>query len=73
MKWYVIYVANGNIAINQITEHGTLDQAKAKFHDVCRLMWSDASTNSAFVAILDNQMNQVGDYYEGIVKAQAEE
>lgn len=73
MKYYVIYTANGNLAINQITEFSSLDLAKAKFHDVCRLMWSDASTNSAFVAILDNQMNQVGDYYEGIVKAQAQE
>jgi hypothetical protein len=72
MKYYVIYVANGNLAINNITEFTSLEDAKAKFHDVCKLMWSDASVESAFVAILDNQLDTVGGYKEAVIKAQPE-
>ena len=70
MKYYVIYVANGNLAIDNITEFGNLESAKAKFHDVCKLMWSDASVESAFVAISDSQLDTVMGYKETIIKAQ---
>lgn len=59
MKYYVIYVANGNLAINEITEFGNLESAKAKYHDVCKLMWSDASVESAYVSIIDTQLDTV--------------
>lgn len=59
MKCYVIYVSNGNLALNEITEHVSIEAAKAKFHDVCKLMWSDASVESAFVQIMDNQLDSV--------------
>ena len=68
MKYYVIYVANGNLAINEITEHGSKESAIAKFHDVCKLMWSDASVESANVVILDTQLDVVDNYKEGIYK-----
>ena len=70
MKYYCVYVSNGNLAINNITEHGTLESAKAKFHDVCKLMWSDASVESAFVAILDTQLDTVMGYKEAVIKTQ---
>ena len=72
MKYYVIYVANGNLAIDNITEFTDIKSAKAKFHDVCKLMWSDASVESAFVAILDNQLDMVQGYKEAVIKAQPE-
>ena len=72
MKYYVIYVSNGNLAINNITEYTDIKSAKAKFHDVCRLMWSDASVESAFVAIVDNQLDTVIGYKESIIKVQPE-
>lgn len=72
MKYYVIYVSNGNLVINNITEFTSLESAKAKFHDVCKLMWSDASVESAFVAILDNQLDTVMGYKEAVIKTQPE-
>lgn len=68
MKYYVIYVANGNLAIDNITEFTSLESAKAKFHDVCKLMWSDASVESAYVSIIDTQLDTV--MKEGVIKAQ---
>ena len=72
MKYYVIYVANGNLAINEITEHGTLESAKAKFHDICKLMWSDASVVTAFVSIVDTQLDTVMGYKESVIKSQTQ-
>lgn len=72
MKYYVIYVANGNLAINKITEYTSLESAKAKFHDVCKLMWADASVESAFVAILDSQLDTVRGYKEAVIKVASE-
>jgi hypothetical protein len=69
MKYYVIYTSNGDLAISEIKEYGNLNSAKAQFHNTCGLLWADATTSSGFVAILDNQMNQVQGYYEGIVKS----
>ena len=69
MKYYVIYVANGNLAINDITEHSSKEQAIAKWHDVCKLMWADASVESASVVILDTQLDVVDNYKEGIYKS----
>lgn len=68
MKWYVIYTSNGNLAINSITEHSTKEQAIGKFHDVCSLMWKDASVQTASVVILDAFMNRVESYHEDVSK-----
>jgi hypothetical protein len=67
-KYYVLYVANGNLAVNEITEHSTKEQAIGKFHDVCSLMWKDASVQTASVAILDAFMNRVENYHEDVNK-----
>ena len=75
MKYYVIYTSNGNLAINDITEHSTKEQAIGKFHDVCALMWKDASVQTASVVILDAYMNRVENYHEDVskvVQAQAQ-
>lgn len=67
-KWYVIYTSNGNLAISEITEHSTKEQAIGKFHDVCSLMWKDASVQTASVVILDAYMNRVENYHEDVSK-----
>ena len=68
MKYYVIYVANGNLVIDQINEYSDLNAAKSKFFDVCSLMSADASVTSASVIILDSQLDRVKK--EDIIKEQ---
>ena len=70
MKYYVMYVANGNLAINQITEWSDLSAAKSKYFKVCDLMYADASVTDAYVVLLDNMLNQVEDYKEAVHKGQ---
>ena len=68
MKYYVIYTSNGNLAISEITEHGSKESAIAKYHDVLNLMWADASVQTASVVILDAYMNRVENYHEDVKK-----
>ena len=68
MKWYVIYTSNGNLAIGDISEHGSKNSAIAKYHDVLNLMWADATVQTASVVILDSYMNRVENYHEDVSK-----
>lgn len=73
-KYFVFYTANGNLAINEITEHSTKEQAIGKYFDVCSLMCKDASVQTASVVILDSFMNRVENYHQDVSKVvQAEE
>lgn len=67
-KYFVFYTSNGDLAISEITEHGSKEQAIGKFHDVCALMWKDASVQTASVVILDAYMNRVENYHEDVSK-----
>ena len=66
MKYYVIYVSNGALQVDKITEWSNLDSAKAKFHDVCKTLWSAPDVVTASVKILDSQLDNVEDYKEFI-------
>lgn len=66
MKYYVIYVTNGALQIDKITEWSDLDKAKAKFHDVCKLLWSTPDVVTASVKLLDSQLDNVEGYREFI-------
>lgn len=66
MKYYVIYVINGALQVNQITEWGNLNSAKSKFHDVCKTLWAEPTVLTASVRILDSQLDTVEDYKEFI-------
>ena len=66
MKYYVIYVVNGALQINEITEWGNLNSAKSKFHDVCKVLWAEPTVLTASVRILDSQLDTVEDYKEFI-------
>ena len=67
-KYFVFYTSNGNLAIEDITEHGTKNAAIAKYHDVLNLMWADATVQTASVVILDAYMNRVENYHEDVSK-----
>lgn len=66
MKYYVIYVSNGALQSDKITEWSDLDKAKAKFHDVCKTLWNAPDVVTASVKILDSQLDNVEDYKEFI-------
>jgi hypothetical protein len=68
MKYYVIYTANGNLAVDKITEHSTKEQAIGKYYDVCSLMWKDASVQTASVVMFDIYMNRVENYHADVNK-----
>ena len=72
MKYYVQFVSNGALQVNQITEWGNVDSAKAKYHDVCKTLWNAQDVVRATVAILDSEFNVVDDYREIITHAQAQ-
>jgi hypothetical protein len=66
MKYYVIYVVNGALQVDKITEWSNLDSAKAKFHDICKVLWNESTVLTASVKILDSQLDNVEDYKEFI-------
>ncbi len=66
MKYYVIYVSNGVLQVDKITEWSDLDKAKAKYHDVCTTLWNEKSVVTATVKLLDSQLDVVEDYKEFI-------
>lgn len=66
MKYYVIYVSNGALQVDKITEWSDLDSAKAKFHDVCKTLWNAPDVITASVKIFDSQLDVVGGYNEFI-------
>ena len=72
MKYYVIYVVNGALQVDQITEWGNVNSAKSKFHDVCKTLWAEPTVLTASVRILDSQLDTVEDYKEFITHAPVE-
>ena len=67
MKYYVIYVSNGALQIDKITEWSDLDSAKVKYFDVCKTLTNEKSVTKATVEILDEQLDTVPNYKEVIV------
>ena len=67
-KYFVIYTSNGNLAIEDISEHESKDAAIAKYFDVCHLMFADATVQTASVVVLDSFMNRVENYHQDVNK-----
>lgn len=67
MKYYVIYVSNGALQIDKITEWADLDSAKVKYFDICKILTNEKSVTKATVEIIDEQLEQVAGYREVIV------
>ena len=65
MKYAIITVTNGTFLVR---EEGiqTVEQAKQRYHYWCNLLWNDAPTLNAYVAIIDNQLDVVEGYKEFI-------
>lgn len=70
MKYYVIYVSNGALQIDKITEWSDLDSAKVKYFDICKTLTNEKSVEKATVEILDEQLDKVAEYREVIVHEQ---
>ena len=66
MKYYVIYVVNGALQVDKITEWSDLDKAKSKYHDICKTLWNEPTVITATVAVLDAQLDTVDGYKEFI-------
>ena len=66
MKYYVIYVVNGALQVDKITEWSDKDKARSKFHDVCKTLWASQDVVTASVKILDSQLDTAEDYKEFI-------
>ena len=66
MKYYVIYVSNGTLQVDKITEWSDLNSAKVKYFDICKLLTNEKSVETATVKILDSQLDVVEDYKEFI-------
>lgn len=63
IKYYVMFVSNGELQLGQgsVTEWTDLDKAKAKFHSLCETLWAEKSVITGYVVIMDNQFDIVGD------------
>ena len=65
MKLAIIKVINGNYFIHAegIT---ALESAKVQYHDLCKILWSASDVISAYVMIVDEQLDVVEGYKEYI-------
>lgn len=65
MKYAIIKVINGNYFIHSegITD---LAGAKTQFHSLCTVLWNDPEVLSAYVEIIDEQLDCVDGYKEYI-------
>ncbi len=73
MKYYVIYVSNGALQVDKITEHSTPEAALVKYHEVCRTLWNSKDVKKAVVRILDEQLDCWQSHVEVITHADATE
>lgn len=65
MKYAIIKVVNGNYFIHEegITDIGT---AKVRFHGLCQTLWNAPDVVTAYVEIVDEQLDVVEGYKEFI-------
>ena len=65
MKYAIIKVINGNYFVHAegIT---ALESAKTQFHGLCQTLWNAADVLSAYVMIVDEQLDVVEGYKEYI-------
>jgi len=70
-KLFVVQTVNGSMTI--VSEwRDNENGAKQAFHNQCRLLYSDAATTSAYVAILDEQLDVYQGFKEFVNKVQPE-
>lgn len=62
MKYSIIKVINGNFSVH--AETSSLDNAKTNFHGLCQTLWNAPDVLTAYVAIVDEQLDVVEGYKE---------
>ena len=72
MKYAIIKVTNGNFNIHAEGFEDNLNGAKVSYHDLCKLLWNDAETQTACIMITDENLDVVQGYKEFISKVQPE-
>ena len=70
MKYAIAKVINGNFSIDS-EWNNNLNGAKVKFHTVCQTLWNAPDVLSAYVMIVDEQLDCVEGYKEFIHHAPA--
>ena len=65
MKYAIAKVINGNFSIDS-EWNNNLNGAKVKFHTVCQNLWNAPDVLSAYVMIVDEQLDCVEGYKEFI-------
>lgn len=66
-KLFVVQCTGGNMTI--VSEwNNNPNGAKQAFHNQCRLLYSDAQTTTAYVAIFDEQLDVYGGFKEFVNK-----
>ena len=65
MKYAIIKVINGYYFIHA-EGISALESAKVKFHDLCRTLWNAPDVITAYVMIVDEQLDCVEGYKEFI-------
>ena len=65
-KFYVVYISNGSLQIDKITEHPTSEEALVAYHGICRTLWNTKDVKKAVVRILDDQLDCWQDHVEVI-------
>lgn len=63
MKYAVLKIINGNFSIDSEWNEN-LQGAIVNFHDVCKILWNEASVETATVEIIDQQGDIVQGYKE---------
>lgn len=65
MKYAIIKVINGNYFIHA-EGFTALESAKTEFHGLCQILWNALDVISAYVMIVDEQLDCVEGYKEFI-------
>lgn len=73
MKYSVIKVTNGNFNIHAEGFADNVNGAKVSYHDLCKVLWNDAGTQTACVMIVDENLDVLPGYKEYISKAELNE
>jgi len=59
MKYYVMWISNGALQVDKITEHETISSAKVKFANSWASLENEPSVISACIVILDSNFDLV--------------
>ena len=70
MKYAIVKCVNGNYSIHA-EGFTSPESAKVQYHELCKNLWNASDVITAYVAIMDEQLNVVEGYKEFIHHEQA--